>query len=301
MEYIDYYETLGIDRDASADDIAKAYRKLARKLHPDVNKAADAETQFKRIAEAYEVLKDPEKRRQYDRFGQQWQEHGGSTGSWSAGWETFGQPADGTQGFSRFFEHLFGGRAAGGSWDDLFTQARAPIDREVALSLTLEQAWRGGRQSVTLPSVGGGRKQVNVTIPAGIADGGRLRLSGLGDAAGDGQPGDLYMKIRHLPHPRFRLDGADLHTTVDVPPPTAVLGGKVTLQTLDKAVRLTVPPGSSSGTKIRLRGQGWPGGPGAVPGDLYAKVRIVVPAHPSPEERSLYEQLDTLNTSRADV
>lgn len=302
MEYVDYYEILGVDRSASQEEIAKAYRRLARQHHPDVSKSTAGEARFKEVAEAYEVLKDPEKRAKYDRYGRAW-EQAREGGGWPAGWEArFGGPdgADdlGGAGFSSFFEHLFGGRRAdpGASpWADLFAQGAVDgdaADREAILQLSLEEALRGGRRTLSLRGEGGERT-LSVTIPAGVLDGQRLRLAGQGDTARDGRRGDLYLVVRHRPHPRFRLEGRDLHTRIDVPPPVAVLGGKARLATLDGEVVVGVPAGSSSGRQIRLRGQGFPAG-GTPAGDLYAEVRIAVPTRLSPEERSLYERLASL-------
>lgn len=301
MEYIDYYKVLGVERTASPEEIARAYRRLARKHHPDVSKSADGEARFRQVCEANEVLKDPEKRARYDRYGQAWDAP--QEGGWPRGWEVrYGAPADagdlGGAGFSSFFEHLFGGRRAdpGASpWDDLSARHhRGAADREATLQLSLEEALRGGPRTLTMRSAGGGERTLSVTIPAGILDGQKLRLAGQGEGTQDGQPGDLYLVVRHRPHARFRLEGRDLHTRIDVSPPVAVLGGRARLQTLDGQVVARVPPGSSSGTRIRLKGQGFPAGDGGLRGDLYAEVRIAVPHRLTPEERSLYERLARL-------
>jgi curved DNA-binding protein len=318
MDYIDYYEELGVPRSASKEEIEKAYRKKARKLHPDVNKAPEAEAQFKRLSEAHDVLKDPEKRSKYDQFGAAW-EQAQETGSWPGGFEVrfnrgfgpqgFGSASGGRgrSGFSVFYEHLFGegGPAEGGSiWDELFGQTTGPrvprsLDQEAVLELTLEEALRGGPRTISLSQPGGGSRSLKVTVPAGATDGQRLRLRGQGAPGPQGSPGDLYLQIRLRPHPRFRVEGQDLHTRLDVSPAVAALGGKVRLRTLDQEIAVKVPAGSSSGRRIRLRGQGMPA-PGGRRGDLYVEVRIVVPAHLSARERELYGQLSALQTKEAE-
>jgi len=309
VEYIDYYSELGVPQTASGEEIARAYRSKARKLHPDVNKAPEAEAQFKRLSEAHEVLKDPERRRRYDRYGAAWQQ-ARETGSWPGGCEfhcegspghtqsPFGGRRD-SNGFSPFFEGLFGGSDGDAfPWRDLFGQGRAPysgapVDSEAVLELSLEDAVRGGQQVISLSRPGGESRSLKVTIPARVTDGQRLRLVGQGVTGPQGQRGDLYLRIRFGRHPVFRVEGLDLHTNLDVPPAVAALGGKVRLRALDKEIAIRVPAGSSSGKRIRLKGQGLPGAD-AEQGDLYAEVRIVVPASLAPEERALYERLADL-------
>ncbi len=314
MQYKDYYATLGVAKEASQDDIQKAYRKLARKFHPDVNKDAGAEAKFKEISEAYEVLKDSDKRAKYDRYGSAWkaaQQHGGAP---PPGFEEFdfnfgpaggpGGPGGGfdwdfgagPSGFSSFFEMLFGqmgGGAAGrrgAGGPQAFHSAGA--DHEAVLRLSLEDAARGGQRDLTLqdPTTGESRTY-RVNIPAGIHPGKRIRLAGRGGkGVGQGQAGDLYLRIELAADPRFRLEGSDLHSTVPVSPWEAALGAEISVPTLAGPVQVRIPPGSSSGRKIRLRGKGFPAH-GDSHGDLYAELRIVVPEHPSEEERRLFEEL----------
>lgn len=301
MEYIDYYHILGVDREATAAEISQAYRRLARKYHPDVNEDPGAEARFKEVTEAYEVLKDPDKRAEYDRFGQAWGSGGHGGGAWPPGWDVHVDFGDaGGSGFSSFFEHLFGGRRTGAGdtpFADLFggRGSQASLDREATLVLSLEEACRGGRHTVSLQGDDGTRTTLQVTIPAAITNGTKLRLAGQGGTGAGGRRGDLLLVVRHRPHGRFRLDGRDLHTVIDVPPPVAVLGGKVRLKTLARDVMVAIPPTSSSGRRIRLRGQGWPGGDATASGDLYAEVRIVAPETVTPEQRSLYERLAALH------
>jgi len=320
LQYKDYYATLGVAKDASQDDIQKAYRKLARKFHPDVNKDAGAESKFKDISEAYEVLKDSDKRAKYDRYGSAWkaaQQHGGTP---PPGFEEFNFGAAGGQGpgpsggfewdfgsgpsgFSSFFEMLFGQMGAGGGpggaprgWrggaarpEDFHT---AGADHEAVLQLRLEDAARGGHRDLTLqdPTTGQSRTY-RVNIPAGIHPGKRIRLAGRGGkGVGQGQSGDLYLRVELLPDPRFRLEGNDLHATVELTPWEAALGAEIAVPTLAGPVQVRIPPGSSSGRKIRLRGKGFPAH-GDTHGDLYAELKIVVPEHPSEDERRLFEEL----------
>lgn len=283
--YRDYYDALGVGRDASEQEIRRAYRTLARRYHPDVNSDAEAEDRFKQIAEAYEVLRDPEKRARYDRLGADWR-----AGSGAAGQERtpadFAEGFGGGQGFSDFVESLFGGRTGSGR-TGRYGGVRRGADHEAVLPLTLEQAAAGGRQQLKLED----GRTYHVDVPAGVRDGRRIRLAGEGGAGIDGGPsGDLFLRARVAPHPRFRVDGDDLYTEVSISPAQAALGARVPVPTLTGTARVRVPPGSSSGRRLRLHGEGLPG-PHGRPGDLYAQVQIVVPRHLDDRQRELYEQL----------
>ncbi|HWM90388.1 MAG TPA: DnaJ C-terminal domain-containing protein [Thermoanaerobaculia bacterium] len=318
MDYKDYYATLGVKKDASEDDIQKAYRKLARKFHPDVNKAPEAEAKFKEIGEAYEVLKDPDKRQKYDQYGSAWkraQQTGGTPPGWEGVHFDFGQGGGGFGGaggggdFSSFFEMLFGGgrpgtrggRAAGfqGFGGQGFGGGGGG-DTEAAISLSLEEAVRGGKREITLSDPNTGqRKTLSVRIPEGVRAGQRIRLAGQGQPGMNGGPaGDLYLKIEIEPDPRFRVEGQNLHTPVAVTPWEAALGGEAEVQTLDGAVRVKIPAGSSTGRKIRLRGRGLPQS-GGEKGDLIAEIRVMVPETLSERERELFEQLAEASSFRA--
>ena len=292
--YQDYYEALGVPRDASQDDIRAAYRRLAREYHPDVNKDPGAEDRFKEISEAYEVLRDPEKRAQYDRFGANWR--AGQDVSGASGFEGFGRGGGGGgfedvrvdfgagDDFSDFFEGLFGGRARGrrgGGFGGGFSTRGA--DQEATLELSLEEAARGGRRRI---SFGDGR-DFEVDIPAGVRDGQRIRLAGEGEAGiGGGPSGDLFLRVRVRPDPRFRVEGRDVYTDARVAPWEAALGARVEIPTPDGGTaQVKVPAGSSCGRRLRLRGAGMAGG------DLYAVVQIQVPKRLSARERELFEQL----------
>jgi len=310
MDFIDYYAELGVGRDAKPDDIDRAYRKLARQYHPDVNKAKDAEEKFKRVGEAYEVLKDPAKRERYDRYGNAWnqaQSHGAPPPGFDefrfdpraqgGGFEfEFGEGGD----FSDFFQQLFGmggvpgqrGRTRGGARTRRGSMRAAGADQEARLVLTLEEAAQGGRRPVTLrdPQTGAART-LAIRVPAGVRPGQRIRLSGQGDPGhGGGPAGDLYLHVEVAPHALFRLEGADLHTVLPVAPWTAALGGSVMVRTLDGTLKVKVPAGSSSGRRIRLAGRGFPDGSGK-PGDLYAELRVHVPEQLDAAERELFEKL----------
>jgi curved DNA-binding protein len=302
MQYIDYYKILGVPRSASKEDIAKAYRKLARQYHPDVNKEKGAEDRFKQISEAYEVLKDDEKRARYDQYGAAWQaaQRGEAPPGYKFHFDFNGQGAEdfgsffGKSGFSSFFEHLFGtgaGQAGGWSFFDEGGLDPRGLDHEATLSLALEEAFQGGRREIRLhdPATGQSRAY-SVNIPPGVRPGQRIRLAGQGGQGGSGRAGDLYLKVRIMPHADFRLEGADLHTMLEVMPWVAALGGKARLRTLEGEVNVKVPPGSSTGRRIRLRGKGYPRGDGGR-GDLYAEIRLAMPAHLSAEQRRLFEKL----------
>lgn len=305
MEFKDYYAVLGVSKNASQDDIQREYRKLARKYHPDVNPTPAAEEKFKDLGEAYEVLKDPDKRAKYDRYGVAWKAAQQSGGTPPPGYEDvwFDSSHGGdfffsdAGGFSSFFEQLFGatpgrGRQRTGTSQQSRAWSRPGADREGHLALTLEEAAYGGEREVALASsAGGSSKTYLVHIPKGIRPGQRIRLAGQGEpGAAGGKAGDLYLTVDLLPHARFRLEGNDLYTMLPVTPWEAALGAEVTLFTLDGAVNVKVPAGSSSGRKIRLRGKGFPGNQSG-PGDLYAEISICVPATLSREEKKLFEQL----------
>lgn len=297
--YHDYYETLGVPRDASASDIRRAYRKLAREYHPDVNSDPGAEDRFKDVSEAYEVLRDKEKRERYDRLGDNWRAGqdvsgapdfgGGFTG------EGFGDMhADfGGGDFSDFFESLFGRRRSAGArrTEGFDGFAMRGADQQAVLELTLEEAAAGGRRHLVLSE----GRDYDVAIPAGVHDGQRIRLAGEGGpGVGSGPSGDLFLRVRILPHPRFRLDGNDLHVDLPVSPPEAALGARVPVPTLTGTVRVRVPAGSSTGRRLRLRGQGMPAS-GGEHGDLFAHVQIMVPKKLDERQRELYEQLGALH------
>jgi curved DNA-binding protein len=292
----DYYEALGVPRDASAEDIRGAYRRLARQYHPDVNKEPGAEDRFKEISEAYEVLRDPEKRAQYDRLGANWRAARGPSGpggfddSFRAGdgsADPFGDAFGGDR-FSDLFESVFArGRRgrAGGGFDGFSMRG---TDHEAVLEVTLEESARGGRRRLSVEGVG----TVEVDIPPGVRDGQRIRLAGQGgEGIGGGPSGDLFLRIRLRPHPRFRVEGRDLFVDLPVAPWEAALGAEVPVPTLDGSARVKVPSGSSSGRRLRLRGQGLPDSGGGPGGNLYAVVMIHVPKKLSKRERELFEQL----------
>jgi curved DNA-binding protein len=299
--YHDYYEALGVGRGASAEEIRSAYRRLAREHHPDVSKDPGAAERFSEIAEAYEVLRDPEKRERYDRLGASGfravQDVSGAQGFGGAGANGFGSGAgagfSGDADFSDFFESLFGGgrsssaggrrRQAGG--DTGFAMRGG--DHEATVELSLEEAARGGKRRFTFDD---GRDYA-VTIPRGVRDGQRIRLAGEGSrGVGGGPSGDLFLRVRLRPHPRLRVDGHDLEADLPVAPWEAALGAEVPVPALDGTATVKVPAGSSSGRRLRLAGQGMPG-PKGEQGDLYAIVKIVVPDKLKRAERKAFQQL----------
>jgi len=313
VKFQDYYETLGVARTASAEEIKQAFRKLARIHHPDVakNKAA-GEAKFKEINEAYEVLSDPAKRRRYDELGANWQEGGRGPSAPRGGNRGRTRPSQGESdfefggtGFSDFFESFFGGgregfgssrRAPGqmdGAGDGFAYQGQ---DVEADLLVTLEEALRGSQRKVTLRRPGGNGSiertdTYNVRIPPGVHEGQRIRLAGQGGAGhGGGPAGDLYLWVRLARHPDFSVQGADLYYDLDLAPWEAVLGVQVKIPALDGPTSLRVPPGTAAGTQLRLRGLGLPREDGTR-GDLYATARIRTPVSVTAEERALWEKL----------
>jgi curved DNA-binding protein len=314
MEFKDYYAILGVSKESSQEDIQRAYRKLARQYHPDVNKEPGAEDTFKDIGEAYEVLKDPEKRAKYDRYGSAWKAAQQSGGTPPPGYEDVwfdlgGTPDDafsGFSGFSSFFDQLFGGGARRGSFwgqpgagyqSGARSWTMAGADQEARFTLSLEEAARGGQREISLTDPETGQtKTYTVNIPKGIRPGQRIRLAGLGGPGiGGGPAGHLYLQVEMLPHAALRLEGRDLYTTLDVTPWEAALGANATIRTLEGPVRVKIPAGSSSGRRIRLRGKGFPDAKGGA-GDFYAELQIVMPKSLTDEERRLFEELARCST-----
>jgi curved DNA-binding protein len=300
--YRDYYQTLGVKRDASQEEIQRAFRKLARRYHPDTSKEPDAATKFKEINESYEVLKDPEKRKRYDMLGANWKagqefrpppEWGDAFAGFNFGGGGGGsRAAAGGFGFSDFFEMLFGGGGAGPFAGFGGAQRSRPVrgqDIETEISVTLEEAHRGVSKSFLLQRSDGSRNY-EMRIPAGTRNGDRLRLSGQGGVGNGGPAGDLFVRVCVRPHSRFEIRGNDLQTDVPITPWEAALGAKVPVKTLDGTVTLTIPPGTPSGRSLRLRGQGL-AQMGGGRGDLLATVKIMVPTELTERERELYEQL----------
>lgn len=309
MEYRDYYQILGVARTATADEIKKAYRRLARKFHPDVSKEANAEQKFKELQEAYEVLKDPEKRAAYDQLGSDWKsgQQFRPPPGWAEGFEFRGSPGGGggfrqtyedEGGFSDFFSTLFGGGTPfAGAAGTRSARSRAGRDHHARLDLDLEEAHQGGTRTLDLKrpelkpdgTLELRAHTVRVTIPAGVADGKQIRLAGQGEAStSGGKPGDLYLEVHIRPHRLFQLEGRDVTLTLPIAPWEAALGASVPVPTLAGTVEMRIPPGSQSGQKLRLRGRGLPG---SQAGDQYVLLKIVVPPAQSPEARAVYEEM----------
>ena len=302
MQFKDYYKTLGVEPGASADDIKRAYRKLARKYHPDVSKESDAETRFKEIGEAYEALKDPEKRAQYDQVRQggwrQGQEFRPPPG-WSEGWQS-ADSAQGFSGFSDFFESLFGGLGrAGGNGRRAGSARMRSRGRDVhaTAEIDLATAYAGGIQQFSLDQSEVGadgqtrtvRKPLKIRIPAGVTDGRQIRISGKGEPGwGGGPAGDLYLDVRLKPHPLFEVQGRDVHLSLPITPWEAALGARLSVPTLGGKVEMNIPAGTSSGKRLRLKGRGLPG---KTPGDQYVSLAVEVPAANTARARELYEAL----------
>lgn len=309
MEFKDYYEIIGVPRGATAEDIKRAYRRLARKYHPDVSKEPKAEERFKELGEAYEVLKDPVKRAAYDRLGANWKagQDFRPPPDWDAGFETpgrgfppgsergadFGDAAD----FSDFFESLFGRGFARGRGRAGASFHAAGEDRHAKVMIDLEDAYRGATHTITLqsPEVDGGgqltmqERKLSVTFPRGVHPGQILRLAGQGGpGSGKGEAGDLFLEIEFRPHPLYRVEGRDVTFDLPVAPWEAALGAAVKVPTPDGMVELKVPAGSTARTKLRLKGRGIPG---STPGDLYVILQIALPPAEDDAARSFYRDM----------
>lgn len=312
MEFKDYYKIMGVEPKASADEIKRAYRKLARKYHPDVSKESDAEARFKEVGEAYAVLQDPQKRAAYDQLRQGgWR--GGEEFTPPPGWE-FRGGAQGGEGFARggragftrvnpeefsdFFETLFGGGGLGGfggferggfeSRGRRTFRARGE-DLVYPLPISLEEAYAGGIRTLQLRTPDGKTRTLNVKIPPGVTHGQQIRLQGQGGSGQGGGPnGDLYLDIQIQSHPLFHVDGRDIILNLPITPWEAALGTTVQVPTPSGKIALKIPPGSQTGTKLRLKGRGLPGNP---PGDLYVLLQVVVPKADTDAAKKLYQEM----------
>ena len=302
MEFKDYYKVMGVERDATQDEIKRAYRKLARKYHPDVSKESDAEQRFKEVGEAYAVLKDPEKRTAYDQLGADWKKGQDfrPPPNWDQGFEFHGgdSTGGGAQEFSDFFETLFGRSDFRGG----FTRAdHRPFtargeDTYAKVVVDLQDSYLGATRSVTLKHTEIGadgrpavrNRTLSVKIPKGVRSGQHIRLAKQGSAgAGGGESGDLFLEIAFRPHPSFYVEGKDVYLNLRVAPWEAELGASVTTSTPTGDVDLTIPPHSKSGRKLRLKGRGLPG---KEPGDFYAVLQIALPRAETDDQRAAYRE-----------
>jgi len=309
MEYKDYYDILGVESDATQDQIKRAYRKLARKYHPDVSDAADADHRFKEAGEAYEVLKDPEKRAAYDQLGSSWQ-----TGQdfrpppdWGAQYDFSGGGGSYTAAdaahFSDFFESLFGGARGGGGYASTggYATAGGPFggrgeDIDARVTIDLEDSFRGASRLLTMHSpevtpdgrIAQRERTLNVSIPKGVKQGQRIRLAGQGGQGMGGEPGDLYLEVEFNPHRHYRVEGSDVYLDLPVTPWEAGLGATVKVPTQTGTVDLKIPAGSQQGRKLRLKGRGIPA---KSPGDLYVVLQIALPPADTKKAKKMYTQM----------
>lgn len=298
MKYKDYYQIMGLNRNASQDEIKRAHRKLARKYHPDVSKDADGEARFKEVGEAYEVLKDPEKRAAYDRLDpnmQADQEFQPPPG-WDSGFEFRGGTTAGAGGFSSFFEQLFGHQQAGGTYGNRNATGQ---DHHAKVLVDLDDVFHGATRNITLQSpeldesghVRLKNHTLTIKIPKGMKEGQQLRLKGQGATGmGQGAKGDLYLEIHFNPHPIFRTEGRDLYLQLPVAPWEVALGATVQTPTLAGTVGVKIPAGSNSGKKLRLKGRGIPGDPA---GDIYVTLNVIAPPANNEQAKALYKEMES--------
>ena len=307
MEYKDYYKILGVERGATQDDIKRAYRKLARTLHPDINKEAGAEAKFKDLGEAYEVLKDPEKRAAYNELGANWKQGQDfrPPPNWDQGFEFSGGGGGYTNAdsahFSDFFEGLFGqagGRGARGGFSTRREYSAKGEDHHAKVVISIRDAYVGAKRDITLrvPEVDGGGhvvvkdRTLSVTIPKGVREGQHIRLAGQGSPGmGKGQPGDLYLEVSFAPDLRFKVEGKDVYIELPITPWEAALGTSAMAPTPEGAVILKIPPGSTKGRTMRLKGKGLPGNP---PGDMHAVLKIETPPADTDKAKEFYRQME---------
>lgn len=300
MQFRDYYEIMGLSRSATPEELKRAYRKLARRYHPDVSKEKNAEERFKEINEAYEVLKDPEKRRAYDQLGADWKagQDFRPPPDWQGGFDFGGggYTRHDASEFSEFFEALFGARPGGatGGRGRRFRRTHGG-DQHSKLVIGIEDSYAGAVRELTLrvsdPGASGGyrTRTLKVAVPRGVVEGQQIRIAGQGGAGGDGAPaGDLYLEVHFAPHPQFRLEGRDVYASLPITPWEAALGAKVPVPTLGGRVEMAVPAGAQSGQTLRLKGRGLPA---AEPGDQYVVLKVVVPRPRNDKERAIYEQM----------
>lgn len=305
MKYQDYYQILGVSRDADVKDVKKAYRKLARQYHPDVNENAGAEDKFKEVNEAYEVLKDADKRQAYDRFGSDWKHgqqfnSGGPAGGFSGGFG--GNPNAGAGGFSGgdfsdFFESIFGGQHPGAAGGPGHRQSvRKGDDQLLKLDISLEEAFHGGTKTIQFSQGAGNSgapdmKKLKINIPKGVSNGQKIRLSKQGKhSANGGEPGDLYLEMNILPHRLFKLeDGNNVNLRLPITPWEAAQGTSLTVPTLSGSVELKIKPGMQSGQKMRLKGKGMPGPP---PGDQIIEIMIQTPLAEDSAAKKFYADME---------
>lgn len=309
VAYKDYYQILGVDRKASDAEVKAAYRKLARKLHPDANKNdPKAEEKIKELNEAYEVLKDPEKRKRYDMLGANWKagdnfkpppQQPGQDGAFTFEFGNFGD-LRGNSAFSEFFDSLFGqtfGGAAGGPTGQArpgqpHTGKRRTLDQEAEIELSVEEIARGTRRTLQVSAQGGKPKTIEVRIPPGIRPGKKIRVPGEGATmAGSTTKGDLYLRVKVKPHAYFTIDGDNLVCDLEISPAQAVLGAEVQVTTIEGPVKIKVPAGTQNGRMLRLKGRGLPTIGEGQRGDQMVRTKISVPTSPSDQEKALYEQL----------
>ncbi len=291
MEYKDYYKILGVERSASADEIKKSYRRLARKYHPDVSKEADAEKRFKEVGEAYEVLKDPQKRQSYDQLGANWkagQDFNPPPGWEHAGFGGFGGRGggfSGASGFSDFFESMFGAGFAQSAGGGQHAFRQAGQDQSAKIEVSVREAFHGANKTIRLSN----GKSLQVKIPKGISTSKKIRLSGQGlPGINGGANGDLYLEVNVVNDAEFELNGKDIYINVNITPWEAALGEKVAVTTLDGQVEIKIPANSKGGQKMRLAGKGMPGTPA---GDFYVRLNIATPPANSDDEKAFYQQM----------